>query len=156
MIGDERAPATMAAGHPTETVVPIIEERLQVGRRIVETGQVRISLTTETVEDVIRQALVTRTAEVERVPIGREVSEAPQTRQEGDVLIIPVVEEILVVERRLVLKEEIRLRIAEREEIVEQTVPRRVQHARIERVPAGQTASPPGPVGDNNENPQEP
>jgi uncharacterized protein (TIGR02271 family) len=36
--------------------------------------------------------------------------EAPvAARQEGDTLIIPVYEEILVVEKRLVLKEEIRI-----------------------------------------------
>jgi len=116
--------------------VPLAEEILHIGKRTVETGRVRISLSTETVEDVLRDTLRTRRAEIDRVQIGREVSEPPQTRQEGDVLVVPVVEEILVVERRLVLKEEIRLRFIDDEETVEQSVKRRVQHATVERVPA--------------------
>ena len=133
----------LAAGGVTEQVVPLAVEILRVGKRTVESGRVRVSLSTETVEDVVRDALRTRHAEVERVPIGREVTEAPQTRQEGDVLVIPVVEEILVVERRLVLKEEIRVRLTESEEIVAHAVERRVQRATIDRLPAGQAVPPP-------------
>jgi uncharacterized protein (TIGR02271 family) len=47
---------------------------------------------------------------VERVPIGRVVDAAPPIRQEGDVTILPVMEEIVVLERRLVLKEEVHFR----------------------------------------------
>lgn len=48
-------------------------------------------------------------ADVRRVPVNRIVSEAPQTRQEGEVTIVPIVEEVLVVEKRLLLKEEIHI-----------------------------------------------
>ncbi|WP_052389639.1 DUF2382 domain-containing protein [Belnapia moabensis] len=132
----------------TEQVVPLAEEILHVSKRTVETGRVRISLSTETVEDVLRATLRTRRAEVERVQIDREVSEPPQTRQEGDVLVVPVVEEILVVERRLVLREEIRLRFVEGEEAVEWSVERRVQRAAVDRVPAA-GATPPSAGLDN-------
>lgn len=54
--------------------------------------------------------LYTEQAGVERVPVNRLVDNEPQTRQEGDVTIIPVVEEVLVVEKRLLLKEEIHIR----------------------------------------------
>jgi stress response protein YsnF len=49
-------------------------------------------------------------AGVERVPVNRLVETEPQTRQEGDVTIIPIIEEVLVVEKRLLLKEEIHIR----------------------------------------------
>ncbi|HKD44205.1 MAG TPA: DUF2382 domain-containing protein [Candidatus Angelobacter sp.] len=39
--------------------------------------------------------------EIERRPIGRAVEQEPAIREEGDVLMIPVMEEALVVERRL-------------------------------------------------------
>ena len=141
--GDAVAPSDdFAAGGVTEQVIPLAEEVLHVSKRTVETGRVRISLSTETVEDVLRDTLRTRRAEVERVQIDREVSEPPQTRQDGDVLIVPVVEEILVVERRLVLREEIRLRFIDGEEAVERSVERRIQRATVDRVPAA-GATPP-------------
>ena len=46
---------------------------------------------------------------VERVPVNRIVDQMPETRQEGDVLIVPVVEEVLMVQKRLLLKEEVRI-----------------------------------------------
>jgi uncharacterized protein (TIGR02271 family) len=46
---------------------------------------------------------------VEHVPVNREVEAAPEPRYEGDTLIIPVVEEVLVTEKRLVLREEVRV-----------------------------------------------
>jgi stress response protein YsnF len=42
--------------------------------------------------------------------MGRIVETAPEIRTEGDVTILPVVEEVLVVEKRLVLKEELHIR----------------------------------------------
>ena len=47
---------------------------------------------------------------VERVPVGRVVDATPPIRYEGDVTILPVMEEIVVIERRLVLKEEVHFR----------------------------------------------
>lgn len=48
--------------------------------------------------------------DVERVPVDIVVDAPPEMRREGDVTIIPVVEERLVVEKRLVLVEEIHIR----------------------------------------------
>ncbi|HEY8610313.1 MAG TPA: DUF2382 domain-containing protein [Roseomonas sp.] len=120
---------------PDETVVPIVEETLHVGKRLVETGRVRVSLSTEVEEEILRGTLRTRHAEVERRPVGRTVTEVPRVRQEGDVVIIPVVEEVLVVEKRLVLKEEIHLRLNSKDVEIEQPATRRVQRAVVERIP---------------------
>ena len=130
---------------PAETVIPLVEETLLLGKRQVESGHVRVSLTTELVEEVLRGTLHSRRAEVERRPVGRVVTEAPSVRQEGDVMIIPVVEEMLVVEKRLVLREEIHVRMVSEDRMVEQTATRRVQHAAVERVlpAAGPTAETP-------------
>jgi len=46
---------------------------------------------------------------VERVPVNRLVDQMPETRQDGDVLIVPVVEEVLTIQKRLLLKEEVRI-----------------------------------------------
>ena len=141
------AAASLLPGEGTEEILPVLEERLRIGKRTVETGRLRVAVTTETAEEILRETLRTRRVEIERVPFGHEVAEAPQTRQEGDVLVVPVVEEILVVEKRLVLREEIRMRFIDTETAVEQPVERRVQRATVERLPPREaSSSPPGTV----------
>jgi uncharacterized protein (TIGR02271 family) len=93
-----------------ERVVPLLADRLSVERRRVETGRVIATVTTHHHEQVIKEDLVHEGVEVDRVPIGRTVDAIPPIREEGDTTIIPVVEEVLVVERRLILKEEVHLR----------------------------------------------
>jgi stress response protein YsnF len=126
------------------TVLPIVAETLHPGKRLVETGRVRVSLSTSVEREVLREALLRRHAEVERRPVGRTVTEVPRVRQEGGVVIIPVVEEVLVVEKRLVLKEEILLRLTSETVEIEQPATRRVQHATVERLPPGPGPHTPG------------
>lgn len=122
-----------------EMVLPLVEEALRVGKRRVETGRVRISVGTEQEERVVRETLRSESAAVERVAIGRELAEgeaAPGVRRDPDgTLVVPILEEILVVERRLVLREELRLRVSAAEEVVEETVTLRRQHVVVERLP---------------------
>jgi hypothetical protein len=68
-------------------VLPLAEEALRVGKRRVETGRVRVSVSTETEERRLRETLRTERAEVERVAVGREPAEgeqAPAARREED------------------------------------------------------------------------
>ena len=68
-----------------------------------------------------------------RIAVGLPVDAVPPVREEGDITVIPVVEEVLVVERRLVLKEEIHLRRVRTIKQHRETVTLREQHAVIER-----------------------
>jgi uncharacterized protein (TIGR02271 family) len=140
-----RPTAHETVGEVTEEILPLMEEQLRLEKRRIETGRVRVSLSTETTEEILRETLRSRRVEVQRIACGQEVTEVPQTRQEGDVIIVPVVEEILVVEKRLVLREEIHLRLVETETAVEERAVRRVQHATVERQ-ASQSASLAGTV----------
>ena len=123
----------------SEAVLPLVEETLRVGKRQVETGRVRVSVSTDVQEQVVRETLRSERAELERVAINRELVEgepAPATRQEPDgTVVVPVVEEILVVERRLVLREEIRMRLVAVEEAVVQPVADRRHRAPVETLP---------------------
>ncbi|MFD1693079.1 DUF2382 domain-containing protein [Azotobacter chroococcum] len=67
----------------------------------------------------------------------------PQVRQEGDVTVIPVLEEVLVVEKRLVLKEELRVRRVVHEEPHSVPVTLRREQVTVERTP--QKSRPPKP-----------
>lgn len=90
--------------------IPVLEEEVVVGKRLVETGVTRVDIKVHRVEQVVREQLQKERVEVERVTINRIVDRPVATRTEGDVTIIPVMEEVLVVEKKLRLKEEIHIR----------------------------------------------
>lgn len=114
--------------------LPLAEEVVQVTKREVVTGRVRVRTSVETQEKLVRQDLDTSHVSVTRVPINRMVDQPPVLRTDGDVTVIPVVEEVLVVETRLLLKEEIHIRRTLTKETVEERVPLRKQRAIIEEV----------------------
>ena len=120
------------------------EERVAVGRRTVEVGRVRARVVTDAVETAVDAEGWRETVEVERVPVGRPV-EAPEGVREVDgVTVIPVYEEVLVVERRLVLREEVHLR-TRREPVPGPTsVPLRRQHVEADRLPPADADGGPG------------
>jgi len=91
------------------TVVPVVEEELRVGKRVVETGRVRVTKSVGEREELVDEPLVREEYEVERVPVGVYVDEPVGPRHEGDTLIVPVLEEVLVVEKRLLVREELRI-----------------------------------------------
>lgn len=102
-------PLASLTGH--EVRIPVATEDVHVSKQTVEGDRVRVTVRTHTEERVIDPIELQRESlEVDRVAVGREVAAAPTTREEGDVLVIPVVEEVLVVRKALVLREEIRVR----------------------------------------------
>ena len=72
--------------------------------------------------------------EIDRVPIGRPVDAIPPVRQEGETTILPVVEEIIVVERRLILREEVRIKRRHVSERHQEALVLRKQEAVITRM----------------------
>ncbi len=117
-----------------ETVVPIIEETAHIEKRAKETGVVRVRTLTQEREERIETPLIKKSAAIERISINRPVAgDPPQAREEGGVHIIPVLEEVLVVEKRLMLKEEIHIRLIETTQTETQTVTLRRNEAVIER-----------------------
>lgn len=125
----------------TETVLPVVQESLSVDKRRVVTGRTRIETVTDTVEEFVKTELESDSVSIERVPIGVEIDSVPAVRVEGDVTILPVVEEILVVEKRLVLREEIRVARRRKTETIETPVEIRRQRAIVTRLP-GSDAEP--------------
>jgi stress response protein YsnF len=118
-----------------EQILPLHSEEVAVSRRKVEGTVVRIATVTHTREAVVNEQLTHERVEIERVPVGRVIETVPSVREEGDTTIIPVVEEIIVVERRLVLKEEVHLRKVRVTEQHRETVVLREQDAVITRTP---------------------
>jgi uncharacterized protein (TIGR02271 family) len=116
-----------------ETRIPVTEERLTVETRPVTTGHVRVETRTETVDEIADAELATTEVDIVRVPIDREIDVAPEIRTDGDVTVIPVVEERIVVTRRLVLKEEIHVSRRRSVETVRIPVSLRRQQAVVTR-----------------------
>ncbi|MBP2298119.1 YsnF/AvaK domain-containing protein [Azospirillum picis] len=117
-----------------EAVVPLRDETVSVEKQRVERSRVRVSTRVAERETLVRETLEHEEALVTRVPVGREIDAYPGIRQEGDVTVIPLVEEILVVERRLVLREELHIRKSRRTVDVEQPVILRSEQAAVERI----------------------
>lgn len=120
-------------------VIPVLREELRVGIRKVDTGGVRIHKTVRVHDEQVEASLLRDAVEVRRVPVDRVVamSEAPATRQEGDTLIVPVLEEVLVIEKRLRIKEEIHITRTARQEQLTESVTLRSEQVDIERFEAG-------------------
>lgn len=114
-------------------VIPVIEETIRVEKREFESGKVIVHKSVEERDEVVDVVLRQQDLVVERVPVGRVVQEAPQTRQEGDTLIVPILEEVLVVEKRLVLKEELHIRKHSSERTEQKTVRLRSEQVKIEQ-----------------------
>jgi uncharacterized protein (TIGR02271 family) len=123
------------ADQARETVIPLFEERLAVSKQVVPTARVQVSRVTHSHEELVDELLSREKVEVERVAIGQPVETMPPVREEGEYLIIPVVEEVLKIERVLVLKEEVRIRRTQHTERYQERVTLRRQQAVVNRLP---------------------
>jgi stress response protein YsnF len=94
---------------------------------------VRVFTRTHEREVVVDEDLARERVEIEAIPINLRIDAVPEVRQEGDITIIPVVEEQLVVERRLMLKEEVRIRRVRSTERHQEKVKLRYQEAVVTR-----------------------
>lgn len=132
---DDRSQATSKPGSRGDQVaaIPLVEERLSVTKRQVETGRVRVHVSVEEREETLTEHVSRDEVEVEHVPRNVRVAELPHVRLEGSTTIIPVVEEVLLVEKALVLVEEIHIRRRSTAETVEIPVTVKSERARIER-----------------------
>jgi stress response protein YsnF len=117
--------------------LPVVREELHVGTRTEEVGAVRVRVLTEEHSMTLEQPLVQESVVVERVLVGVQVAQPREPWHEGEVLVVPVYEEII--ERRLVLKEELRLHRQRVSTPYTEQVPLRRQRAVVERLQADGT-----------------
>jgi stress response protein YsnF len=128
---DDAHRSTTRAG--AEEVLPLVEETATVHKQEVVTGKVRIRTVPDTAKELAKATLQSDFVEVTRVPIDQVVDTDPEIRTEGDVTIVPVLEEVLVVTTQLVLREELHIRRRVETETVEVPVTLRKQRAIVER-----------------------
>ena len=142
-----KAAATDSQTSGEKLVIPVIAEEITVGKKIIESGKVRISKRISEHEELVDVPLFREEVRVERVPINLFVEALPPVRQEGDTMIIPVVEEQIVIQKKLLLVEELRVR----KEVVEhhqpQTVNLRKEEVEIKRITGNRKTGGSGTTG---------
>lgn len=116
-----------------ELVIPVTAEELEITKEQVTTGSVRVSKQVTERTETVAEPTVHEEVEIERVPVDRFVDAPPEVRVEGDITIIPVVEEVLVVEKRIRVKEEIRVTRKRKEVKDRQQVNLRSEEVKVER-----------------------
>lgn len=107
-----------------EERIPLVEERIAVDRKERKGRTISVSTRPITEEVKIAEPIIREKVSVERVPVGEVVDKVPDIREDGDLTVIPVVEERVTVSVELVLTEEVHLRRTRTEEVDEQTVTR--------------------------------
>ena len=104
-----------------------------VRKERVVTETVRLCKRIHEAEEVLDVPVQTEAIEVERVPVGRWIDAPAEVRREGDTTVYPVVEEVLVVEKRLRLVEEVRVTRRQETRRVQERVALRREEVVVER-----------------------
>ncbi len=136
----DSADGTKALQHSFESLlagselrIPVHVEELDVGTRSVTREQVSIKTKVTERAELVDLPLARVDVQIEHVPIGREVQAAAAPREQGDTWIIPVYEEVLFVEKRLMLREEIHVRRVRREVHEPQRIMLRREEIEVDR-----------------------
>lgn len=117
-------------------VIPVVEEELQVGKRAVETGKVRVSTVVHEREEVADVPLFREEVEVKRVQVNRVVDKPASVRHEGDTMIVPLHKEVLFVQKRLAVTEELHITKKRTEKTEQVSATLRSEEAVVDRVDA--------------------
>jgi uncharacterized protein (TIGR02271 family) len=118
-------------------VVPVVAEQLEVQKRKVEGGGVRIRKTVHEREEVVDEPLMREEVQVRRVRVNKVVDGPVPVRHVGDTMVVSLLEEVLVVEKKLMVKEELHITKEQVESYRPQRVTLRTEEAVVERVGDG-------------------
>ena len=131
------SPERLNLGESESIRIPLAGERVRVGTRIRRTGVVRVSTRVERRTTVVNPPLRRQRIEIRRRRVDRFVDQPPDVRQEGDTLIVPIVEE--VVTTRLKVVEEVAITLRRSVERRPQRVELRRERAIVQRLATSET-----------------
>lgn len=131
---DERNNPDAGKNPPGEKRIPVMQEDLHVGVRKVNTGTLRAIKMVHEEDLIVSGPVVSDELQIERVTLNQYIDESPPAiRHEGDTMIIPVVEEEVVVTTRLKLVEEVRITRRAVERTIERPVTLRTEEVVVKR-----------------------
>jgi uncharacterized protein (TIGR02271 family) len=117
-----------------DLVVPVVNEELHADAIPVQTGGVRVTKRVESHDEVLEQELRKGRVEVKRVKTDRVVDGPQPVQRVGNTLVVPVVSEVLHIEKQWVVTEEIHLTQIEERDTVQETVRVNQEKAEVERL----------------------
>jgi uncharacterized protein (TIGR02271 family) len=97
---------------PDQIVIPVVAEELTIETYRVARSRVRVDKRVETREETVDVPTIVEEVVVERIPVNKlidDADEVPTVREEGGTTVIPVIEEVLVVQKQLMVREEVRM-----------------------------------------------
>src|SRR4051812_22755505 len=133
------SPSSAKQSDGVNEIISLAREELAVGKRSVETARVRVTKRVKSREESVVARLSHDKIDIERVSVNRPVDGPIAVSQDGDVLAIPVIEEVLVVKKQLVLREELRVRKRSVVRPHRERVVLRSEEASVERQDTGET-----------------
>ena len=125
-------------GTPKAVVIPVVEEQIEISKREVETERLRLQKRVSEHEQTVDEPLFADEITIERVSINRFIDEPTpaRIRVEGETTVIPLFEERIVLQKRLLLREEVRITKRRIERRAPQTVTLRREEVTVERASA--------------------
>lgn len=119
----------------TTKTIPVVEEHLKIDKQLVETGFVRISKKVHEEEVPVQIPFFTEEVEVEHVAINKYIeSEFPQIRYEGDKVIIPVLKEEVIIQKRTLLVEELHVSKKQVQKYTTENIILKKEEVEVERI----------------------
>ena len=114
--------------------IQVLDEKVEVSKRVVEKARVRLSKKIKEKTESYDIPLSSEEIVVKRVPKNEMVDKAPPgVRYEGNIMIIPVLKEVAVIEKRLMLVEEIHVTKHKSETTQTRQVVVRKEEVQVER-----------------------
>lgn len=108
--GDLQQDTTTDATPAQEGSIPVVQEQLQVGKKMVETGKINVSKKVVNEDVTVNVPVLQEEVTVEKKTFNQYIdTPPPAVRQDGDTTIVSVIKEVLVVEKRLMLVEELHI-----------------------------------------------
>jgi len=111
----------------------ILQEEANIDKKIVESGKVYIHKKVQETDEEISVPVSHESVTIKKVTVNKYVDVAPLVRNEGNTTIIPVIKEVLVIEKKLLLVEEVHVIKEVIETTEEHTIPLRKEEIEVER-----------------------
>ncbi|MBV9503061.1 MAG: YsnF/AvaK domain-containing protein [Acidobacteriaceae bacterium] len=117
-----------------DVVIPVIREEVQADAVPKITGGVRVTKRTESHDEIVEQELRKTHVEVKRVKTERVVDGPQPAQRDGKTLIVPIVSEVIRIQKQWVVTEEIHITENEARETVQNKVTLNRERADVERI----------------------
>ncbi|WP_338768135.1 YsnF/AvaK domain-containing protein [Bernardetia sp. ABR2-2B] len=124
-----------------EVIIPVMEEKIHIEKEIIESGKVQIIKKVDEQKSKVEVPINHTEVQVERKAINKYVEQNPAAiRQEGDTTIVSVLKEVVVVQKKTLLVEEIHITKTQKQEIHTEDVTLKSEKVSVERQDMSQDA----------------